>query len=128
MTTQTLKNKIEASNFSNDPELQSILLTLSNVSDSEPYAIKMFNKMITKRLITLKKGSINLPSSVGYSNSKLIEEYLLSNYSKDSINDANGYKGLYFINDNTPQEIRIYFYTDFNKNLFVTVNKETYSL
>jgi len=51
---------------------------------------------------------------------KTIKEFLSENYEYSSINQANSHKGIYFIDYNTPYEVRIEF-IPIGKEFFVRV-------
>jgi hypothetical protein len=115
----TIIETIKNSKFSNDLDLQFSLQMIEEGNLSKGM-IKILTDSAKKRLATLEANSVNLPTNLFNSyECELIEDYLLDNeWSKDDINDANAYKGKYYINDNTANEIKLVFFKHDN-DLFV---------
>ena len=120
---------IKNSKFANDVELANTVEIIEAGSVS-PFMESIVMKSTLKRIATLEANSINLPTNLfSSSECKLIEDFMLHNkWSKFDINDADAYKGKYYIYDNTPKEIRVMFYKDFKNNFFVEVGDETIKL
>lgn len=115
----TIIETIKNSKFSNDSELaNTVSMIESGFVGKSMESILL--KSTLKRIATLEAGSVNLPTNLfDFYECELIEDFLLNNeWSKSDINDANAYKGKYWIYDNTPKEIRIMFFKQ-DGDLFV---------
>ena len=77
-----------------------------------------------QNLISFENYTVNLPWGSDHSPEAIlkIQEFLLTNYKREDINDANGYQSKYWIYDQTPNEIRVYFYTNFDDQLVVDID------
>ncbi len=125
-----LINIINESEFKMDHELQDTLRIINlEEGNVTPFLEKILMKATLKRIETLKNDSINLPTNLFDSYEvELIEDFLLNNeWSKSDINDANAYKGKYYIYDNTANEIRIYFFKQ-DGDLFVEMDNDLIQL
>ena len=121
---ETIKN----SNFANDHELANTV-EMIEAGFVSPFMEAILLRSTLKRIATLEAGSVNLPTNLFDSDEcELIEDYLLDNeWSKDDINDANAYKGKYYIYDNTANETRICFFKQDN-DLFAEVGDDLIQL
>ena len=123
---ETIKN----SKFSNDSELaNTVQLLESNPELADSIMIPIMMKSTLKRIATLESDSINLPTNLFDSyECSLIEDWMLDNaWCKEDINDADAYKGKYYVHDNTPNEFRVCFFKQ-DGDLFAEIGDDLWQL
>ena len=127
MNKQTIINAINDSKFSKDSELSNTLDLINKgiLDNASQFLTDIMYKQTVKRIATLESDSINLPTNLFDSyECSLIEDFMLDNeWSKSDINDADAYKGKYYINEET----RICFFKQDN-DLFAEVGDDLIQL
>ena len=131
MNKQTIINTINDSKFSNDSELSGTveLINRGMLDGASQFFIDITYKETIKRIKTLENDSINLPTNLFDSyECSLIEDWMLDNaWCKEDINDANAYKGKYYVYDDTPNEFRVWFFKQ-DGDLFAEIGDDLWHL
>jgi len=131
MNNETIIKTIKDSGFSNDKELSYTLSMIERgflIEGNEASTNYWYNNTL-KRIKTLESDSINLPTNLFNSyECSLIEDWMLDNaWCKEDINDADAYKGKYYVHDNTPNEFRVCFFKQ-DGDLFAEIGDDLWQL